>query len=193
MSTGLTAVSWLISAHHRSHTCSHESPCALWMEVMASCVMLSSAHLWWRSPCLGNCTCNAVTPPSSSYGSWWGPGQTGVAQVTPPSPPLWTAGSLKKLNKTVSKTKSFSNINVHSTGSSAEFDRTTVQYVTYWSRSASCQSPASCTAALSGCTTHCSWGRNSSPEGIKVCISTAGDLFTIVYHNKSTVSLNLSS
>lgn len=61
-----------------------------------SCCLLP--HLWWRSPCLGNCTCNAVTPPSSSYGSWWGPGQTGVAQVTLPSPPLWTAGSLKKLN-----------------------------------------------------------------------------------------------
>lgn len=159
MSTGLTAVSWLISAHHRKHTCSVCSH-ALWFRVMVSGWLVP--HLWWRSPCLGNCTYIAAIPPSSSYGSWWGPGQTGVSRVSLPSPLLWTAGSLKVSKK---------NLSAAEISSSTESERTPDPCVTYWSQWASCQSPASCTVALSGCTTRCSSGRNSSPEGLNICIT----------------------
>lgn len=82
------------------------------------------SHLWWKSPCLGNCTCTAVAPPSSSCGSWWGPGPTGVSPVTLPSPPLWTAGSLKqqsaKKKKKLSATQMFT---------SREFPRAVICYI----------------------------------------------------------------
>lgn len=68
--------------------------------LLAFCVL---THLWWRSPCPGNCTCIWVTLPSSSYGNWWGPGQTEASRGSPPSPPLWTAGSLNKAHRAVRK------------------------------------------------------------------------------------------
>lgn len=64
------------------------------------------AHLWWRFPSPGNCTCIGVILPSSSYGNWWGPGRTGASPVSPPSPPLWTAGSLKRSTEDSQQEKS---------------------------------------------------------------------------------------
>lgn len=204
MSTGLTAVSWLISVHQVDSTTLFQAFCP------TSCLFVCAipfttlffvlflffysmdfyffffalqlcklhvlqcirSYLWSRSPFLGSCACNGVTLPSSSSGSWWGRGPTEASLANPPSPPLWTGGSLQKWSRQRSARMLFD-----------PSDNFWGEYP-YWSRWASCQSPASCTAALSECKKHCSWGRNSFPrnKNTKTFFLNHSDSFSPVEH-----------